>query len=32
MRGIETLAMTIISICGEKETMSNLPLADGSSA
>jgi len=32
LRGIETLAMTIISICGEKETMSNLPLADGSSA
>jgi acetylornithine deacetylase/succinyl-diaminopimelate desuccinylase family protein len=32
LRGIETLAMTIISICGAKETMSNLPLADGSSA
>jgi acetylornithine deacetylase/succinyl-diaminopimelate desuccinylase-like protein len=29
MRGIETLAMTIMSICGEKETMSNPPSADG---
>jgi acetylornithine deacetylase/succinyl-diaminopimelate desuccinylase-like protein len=29
MRGIETLAMTIVGICGEKETISNSPSADG---
>jgi succinyl-diaminopimelate desuccinylase len=29
MRGIETLAMTIVGICGEKEAIGNPPSADG---